>query len=217
MCTSWCIATLALRMRVSMSAIGSVIVIVGLPSPARLGHARHLAGVHELAQADPAEAELSVERARPTAPAAPVVRTDLVLGLALLLLDQRLLRHLLSPFPGLGGLLHTTHRAPPALLPGNIGLTSRERETEGIEQSPAARVVGRGRDDRDVHATGDVDAVVVDLREDQLLVDTERVVAPAVPRRGGKAAEVADPGDGDRDEAVEELPHAVAPQGHLGP
>src|SRR5262249_9910308 len=98
-------------MRVSMSAMGSVIVIVGLPSPARLGDARHLAGVHELAQADPAQPELAVERAWPAAPAAPVVGADLVFGLALLLLDQRLLRHLLSPFPGgLGGLLRTTNR-----------------------------------------------------------------------------------------------------------
>ena len=58
-----CIATLALRMRVSMSAMGSVIVIVGLPSPARLGDAGHLAGVDQLAQADAAEPELAEDRA----------------------------------------------------------------------------------------------------------------------------------------------------------
>src|SRR6478736_6452441 len=129
--TSSCIATLALRMRVSMSAIGSVIVIVRRPSPARLGDAGDLAGVHELAQADPAQAELAVDRARPTAPAASAVGPDLVLGLALLLLDQRLLGHLLSPFPGLGGLLHTTSAArPPPLLTSCFDLAPREREPE---------------------------------------------------------------------------------------
>ena len=38
----------ALRIRVSMSAIGSVIVIGRAPSPRRLGHARDLARVGEL-------------------------------------------------------------------------------------------------------------------------------------------------------------------------
>src|SRR5215213_5713934 len=112
--TSSCIATLALRMRVSMSAIGSVIVIVRLPSPARLGDAGNLAGVHELAQAEPAQAELPVHRARPAAAAASRVGAHLVLGLALLLLDQGLLGHLLSPFPACA--LAAPRRArPPAL------------------------------------------------------------------------------------------------------
>src|SRR5262249_7831436 len=83
-----CSATLALRMRVSMSAIGSVIVIVRLPSPARLRDAGHFAGVHHLSQADAAEPELAVHGARSTATAAPVVRPNLELGLALLLLDE---------------------------------------------------------------------------------------------------------------------------------
>src|SRR2546421_6440952 len=83
---SW-VATLALRIRVSMSAIGSVIVIGGLPSPARLGHARHLARVHHLSQADAAESELAEDRTRPAAPPAAGVRAHLELGLALLLLN----------------------------------------------------------------------------------------------------------------------------------
>ena len=63
--TSSCIATLALRIRVSMSAMGSVMVIsASLPSPAGLGHARDLAGMGELAQADAAETELAVHRTR---------------------------------------------------------------------------------------------------------------------------------------------------------
>src|SRR5688500_16564990 len=95
---SW-YAWLALRRRVSMSAIGSVIVMVGLnPSrcgsrqglqrrsfrkacernrhhglPGSLGHARELAAVGHLPDADPAQAELAVHRLRPPAPLAPGV------------------------------------------------------------------------------------------------------------------------------------------------
>ena len=46
--TSSCIAMFALRIRVSMSAIGSVMVIVRLLSPAGLRDAGDLAGVREL-------------------------------------------------------------------------------------------------------------------------------------------------------------------------
>src|SRR5215217_2913347 len=109
MLTCSCIATLALRMRVSMSAIGSVIVIgVALPSPARLRDAGDLTGVGHLTQANAAQPERAIHAARPAAPTTPRVRAHLVLGLALLLLDECLLGHrlrlfhfrLLPPRPG---------------------------------------------------------------------------------------------------------------------
>ena len=53
-------------------------------SPRRLGHARDHALVRDLAQADPAESELAVVRARSAAPAAPIVVAGLVLASALL-------------------------------------------------------------------------------------------------------------------------------------
>jgi hypothetical protein len=63
--TSSCIATLALRMRVSMSAIGSVIVIVR-PLTNSPSSRRDLAGVDQLAQADAAQPNLRyTERGRP--------------------------------------------------------------------------------------------------------------------------------------------------------
>ena len=64
--------------------------------------------------------------------------------------------------------------------------------------SKASSSVSRGRRDRDVEAPHLVDRVVVDLREDDLLPDAERVVAAAVERARVQAAEVADPGDRDR-------------------
>src|SRR5438105_7874229 len=65
-----CIALLALRMRASMSATGSVSIARLLPR--RLCHAGDHALVCEVAQADPAEAELAEDRAR--APAAVAAR-----------------------------------------------------------------------------------------------------------------------------------------------
>src|SRR5262245_46643577 len=81
-------------MRVSMSAMGSVIMSAPPPSPRRLRQARHLAGMDHLAQADAAEPEAPVHRARAAAPAATGVRANLELRLALLLLHECLLRHL---------------------------------------------------------------------------------------------------------------------------
>src|SRR3954447_27069230 len=89
-----CIAPLALRIRASMSAIGSVIVIAGPPlSPARLRHTGQLAGVRHLPDADAAQPEVAVHRTRAAAAAAPRVATHLELGLAHLLLDECLLGH----------------------------------------------------------------------------------------------------------------------------
>src|SRR5262245_17419967 len=66
---------LALRMRVSMSAIGSVIM-VSAPSPAGLGHTRDEAVRGHPAEADAADAELAVDGARPAAELAAVADAD---------------------------------------------------------------------------------------------------------------------------------------------
>src|SRR5215210_3887293 len=96
-----CSAWLALRMRVSMSAIGSVIMVVS-PLPGALGHAGDDALVGELPQADPAEPELLVDRARAAAPAAARVGARLVLRRPRPLRDQGLLGHLFLSLPSVG-------------------------------------------------------------------------------------------------------------------
>src|SRR5205085_8441603 len=68
---------LALRMRVSMSAIGSVIM-AGILSPARFLDARDQAVAGHVAEADAADAELAVHRARPAAQPAAQADADLV-------------------------------------------------------------------------------------------------------------------------------------------
>src|SRR5215472_7113571 len=91
-----CSARLALRIRVSRSAIGSLIMVSPL-LPARLDHARHLAPERQLAEADPAHLELPEVSARASAQAAPPVSARLELGRTLLLHDQRSLGHLTTP------------------------------------------------------------------------------------------------------------------------
>src|ERR1700761_785904 len=91
-----------------------------------------------------------------------------------------------------------------------------EREAEGVEQSPTLRVIAGRGDDRDIHPPGRVDLVVVDLREDELLGDAEGVVPPSVESLWRKTSKVADTGDRQGDEPVEELPHAITAHGDLG-
>src|SRR5215207_8282178 len=94
-----------------MSAIGSVMLIsVHRPLPARLGDAGQLAGMGELAHADPAQAELAQHGPRTPAALAARVAPHLELRGALGLGDQRLLCHLLVvllvppvPLRGLAG------------------------------------------------------------------------------------------------------------------
>src|SRR3954469_6186188 len=90
-------AVFAFRRRVSMSAIGSVIMSApprSRPrSPRCLGHTGHFARVRHGAEADAAETEALVDRARATATAAPRVSAHLELRGALLLLDKGFLRH----------------------------------------------------------------------------------------------------------------------------
>src|SRR3954451_23438955 len=77
--SSWA-AWIPLRMRVRKSAMGSVI---DMRSPARLGHAGDEAVVRQLAQAEPADAELAIDRTRAAAASTARVRTRLVLRRAL--------------------------------------------------------------------------------------------------------------------------------------
>ena len=68
------------------------------------------------------------------------------------------------------------------------------------------------RHDGDVHALQLVHLGVVDLSEDQLIADAQGVVAASIKALGRDAAEVADAGKSDGDEAIEELVHRVAAQ-----
>src|SRR5688572_17286389 len=93
MSTRRCFDPQALRMRVNMSAIGSVMLMVVSLSPARLRDARDQPVQRQLTEADAADAELPNECARPAAALAAVVLPHLELRLALALLDHGFTRH----------------------------------------------------------------------------------------------------------------------------
>src|SRR5580765_2784880 len=73
MLVSTCPTSWALRMRVSMSAIGSL-MLIGRSLPARLDYTRHFAVQRELAQLDAPESELLVYAARPPRQSATVAQ-----------------------------------------------------------------------------------------------------------------------------------------------
>src|SRR5215208_58871 len=99
MTTRSCSALLALRIRVSMSATGSVSIFRTPRLPAALGHAWDRALVRELAQADPAQAELLEHGTRPPAAVAARVVAHLEPLRLPLLVDERFLRHLVLTVP----------------------------------------------------------------------------------------------------------------------
>src|SRR5687768_16734917 len=121
-------AWMPLRMRVRKSAIGSVMAL-----PAGLRHPRDEPLMGELAQADPAQAELAVDRARPAAAAAARVLAGLVLGAACLA-------------DALGGLGHRLRS-----LGGRLGVVGSalagEGHAERLQQCEGLAVRGGGRHD----------------------------------------------------------------------
>src|SRR4051812_26275466 len=147
------LACAPLRSRVRKSATGSVI---DTASPARLRHAGDVAVVGQLAQADPAEAELAIHGAGPAALAAARIGPRLVLRRARHARDLGCLGH--GSFVSLSG--------------GELGVealealrapVARERHAERVEQGERLGVGLRGGGHGDVEPADLVDAVVVDL------------------------------------------------------
>src|SRR5580698_1970759 len=158
--------------------------------PARLHNARDLALERQTTEAQTADAELAQERARTAAQLAPVVLTGLELRLA-------------GVFYALCSSCHMSSLCSLA-----------ERHAEVLQQCACAIVVLGGSDDRHVHALRLVHLRVVDLREDELVAQTQRVVATPVEALRADAAEVAHTRQSHRDQAVEELVHRIAAQRH---
>ena len=145
-------------------------VIMG--SPARLDHAGDLAAEREEPQANAAELELAVvarDRGRRPCSGCGGARGT----------------------SGLGSASRTDMHGPSFvfLLSGRSGRP--EGHAEVLEERAPLFVGLRRRHEGDVHPLDDVDVVVVDLGEDDLLLEAERVVALAVEglaatRRGSR-------------------------------
>src|SRR5688572_5417682 len=154
-----------LRMRVNMSAMGSVSMGA---SPAGLHDAGNLPLQGELAQADAAHAKAAVEGARPPAEPAAVV----------------------GPHPELGraGSFHHQRRL------GHVRPSGPERHAEAAQQRLAFGIRPGGRADHHGQSLDLVDLVEVDLGKYHLFANAERVVAATVEGAVGDALEVADAG-----------------------
>src|SRR6185312_8880488 len=167
--TFGCRAAMALRTRVSISAMGSV-TGSSTPSclwacrlPARLHHAGNLAVQRELTEAEPANPVLAEERARTSAAPAAVAMAAGHLRLSLLLVRQLVGGGDFFVFCDLGGCGHSN------LFSCCCGLLCTERHAHLFEQrEPLGIRPGRGGDGN-VHPLGLFDLRVVDLRKNQLI------------------------------------------------
>src|SRR5881396_422113 len=92
---------------------------------------------------------------------------------------------------------------------------SAERHPEAAQQRARLFVRPRRRADRDLHAAQPVDLVVLDLGEDELLLEPERVVAAPVKALVGHALEVPDARKRHGHELLKEMPHPLTPERHL--
>src|SRR5919109_507111 len=185
----------ALRTRVSMSATGSI-TLISRPLPAGFAHAGNFPAQRELTETDAAQLELAGRTTAAAAPLAAVVGAHLELRLPLDLLHPRPLRH------------------PASLLVDCDGGFAPEGHPQLAQQRLRGVVPAGRRHERDIHAMDLLDLVVVDLREDHLLLDPHRVVAPAVEAVRWQPTEVAHARDRDRDEPIEKLVHPRAPERH---
>src|SRR5579872_4817044 len=177
-------------MRASMSATGSVTVAIlhsrpRIDLPRRLGDAGDKTAVSQLAEADAAQAVLAQVAARPPADATAVARTRLEFRLAFLPFYDCSRRHTLA-----------------RRLRGRALLA--QRHAHLCEERQRFFIIARGGDDDDVHAAHVGHLIDVDLREHELLAQTEGVIAATVQRAARHAAKIADARQHDVDQLIEE-------------
>src|SRR5262249_34707378 len=89
---------------------------------------------------------------------------------------------------------------------------SAQRKAETLEELAAFFVVVRGSGQGDVHALDLVDARVINFRKDQLIFQTQRVVAATIESVRRQASRVADTRKNHVAKAVDEFVHFVPAQ-----
>src|ERR1017187_4504279 len=225
----------ALRMRVNMSAIESVIILASLLNGFRLAFARRPASAkrkrqkyYQLAFCTPGIKPLfamsrkqirQMPNLRYTARARPHSRQRMRIltssrGAIFFLPD--LCSSSFFRLRACSTLLAVVDIAHNPFNPLANRLRFPERHAEQFQELARFVVGARAGDEGDVHALREVHLVGVDLGEDHLLGQADRVVPVAVEALRIDAAKVANTGQGDADEPIEELVHAPAAQSHAG-
>src|SRR5580658_3063515 len=154
--TRECFAVEAFRIRVNKSAMGSVVILSSLPTC--LYHAGNFSLERVAAETDAAQFKLAQKTARASADAATVALADLELQLPL-------------HFRELTGTRHASL----------VSLSS-ERNAEQLQQLAPFFVISCRSGYGDVHALDLVYPGVINLRENQLVLDSDGVVATAIER-----------------------------------
>src|SRR5581483_1662330 len=219
-------ARCALRIRVNMSEIGSIIIL-----PARLRHTGNQTIQRRFAERQPRAAELP-----PVTPAASAhgatVHQPRWARVARQLREARVITLRLQFGAERGVFFHRLGFALVALFPCFLRhkkcslfrlmflfgrrlrrfLRFRQREAHHLQEIQRLGVGPRARHDRHVHALRALDLVQLDFREDGLVRDAEGIIAATVELAGGQSAEVANTRQRRRDEPVEEFIHLVPTQ-----
>ncbi len=167
---------LRVRFAATHSGYASTRVLL-LRLPTCLANARKLAFARQLTEAHTTQAKLAIHRMRTAAALAAVLPARRVLRCARCFDDHRCLSHISSSQN-----TRLCHASPTWVCLYNLRLC--KREVEGIKQGLAFLVCFGSSNNSDVHTTGTVDAVVVDLGENQLLGNTHGVVAPTIKALG---------------------------------
>ncbi len=84
-----------------------------------------------------------------------------------------------------------------------------KRHSQTFQKRARLLIVARRRDNRDVHPPLLIDFVEINLRKDQLLFDSDRVVAAAVKGPGRNPAKISDARQSHRDQPIEKLVHPL--------
>src|SRR6266849_1784036 len=185
--TRWCLAAAALRRRVRKSAMGSVCIVL---LPTGFDDAGNFSLERHTAKTDSAHLELADIPARAAAAAAAVTYPHL---------EFRLLERL-------GDFCCACHLLRHSFFA--------KRKPQRLEQLAALLIVLRAGRHGDVHALDLVHARVIDLRKDQLVLQSQGVIPAAVERILRQAAEVANARKHHVAQAVEKFVHVVAAQSH---
>src|SRR6266545_2417953 len=93
--------------------------------------------------------------------------------------------------------------------------SSGEGHAEELEQTLRLLVGLRRRHDADLQPAETVHLVVLDLREGELLTEAEGEIAAPIERAARDAPKVADPGQGEGRQPIQEVPHPIAAEGDL--
>src|SRR5579883_2098305 len=96
-----------------------------------------------------------------------------------------------------------------------LGLAFGEGHAHEFKQFEGVFVVAGAGHNRDIHALLALNLVQLDFRKNGLVPDAQRVVTAAVERAGRQPAEIADSRQGRRDQAVKEFIHRVTAQGNV--